>query len=115
MSSPHEWLTVQMPQYFSAWLWRTFRRPRRFLFLVILTPLVLILGFTHWVNVRRARLESLQHLIRQERVRPGLQERHLRPQRRPLQPQVGKSIGKVVSAVFKARFPASSEKVRVQS
>lgn len=62
MSSPHEWFTVQMPYYFSAWLWRTFRRPRRFLLLVIVTPIILVLGFTHWVNVRRARTESLQHL-----------------------------------------------------
>ena len=62
MARVRDWLTVQIPEYFSAWLWRAFRRPRRFLLFLVILPLVIVGIVTHRVNVTLAQEQALQHL-----------------------------------------------------
>lgn len=62
MLSPKEWLTVRIPEYFSAWMWQGFRQPRRFLAFLIIVPLAIVVIVTHRVNVTLARGQALQHL-----------------------------------------------------
>ena len=62
MGSSPNWFTVRIPELFSAWLWRTFRRPRRFLFLVVMLPMVAVVVATHQLNVALTRRQALHNL-----------------------------------------------------
>ncbi len=62
MARPRNWLTVEVPEYFAAWMWQTFRRPRRFLLVVVVLPLVAVVIVTHRVNVVSARVQASDHL-----------------------------------------------------
>lgn len=62
MARLQDWLTVRLPEYFSAWIWQTFRRPRRFLLLIVILPLVTVVVVTHRTNLTLARHQALQNL-----------------------------------------------------
>jgi len=62
MSRPHEWLTVTLPNYFSAWLLHAYQRPFKFLLGLIVLPLLIITMATHQVNVTLGRQQALHNL-----------------------------------------------------
>ncbi len=62
MSRPILWLTVTLPSTLSTWMLRSYRRPFGFLFGVVLTPLVVIMAFTYWLNVSLWRQQTLHNL-----------------------------------------------------
>jgi hypothetical protein len=57
-----QWLTVTLPQQFSAWLLQSYRRPVRLFLLVVALPFSLILGTTYAVSVSLWRAQTSENL-----------------------------------------------------
>ncbi len=62
MRRPHEWLTVTLPHYFSAWLLHAYHRPFQFLLGLVVLPLFIVVFATHEINVALGRQQALHNL-----------------------------------------------------
>jgi len=57
-----EWVTLEVPSRFSAWLLRAYRRPLGFLLGLVIVPLAVVIALTHHANVTLGRRQALQNL-----------------------------------------------------
>lgn len=62
MPRPHDWLTVALPRYYSAWMLAAYRRPLALLSSLVLVPLAVVLLLTHRVNMSLGRTQALHNL-----------------------------------------------------
>ena len=62
MNRWHRWLTVTLPERFSVWLLRSYRRPLGLFLIVVVLPFCLILGATYQVSISLWRRHTMQNL-----------------------------------------------------